>query len=232
MSEIEDAISEIEDAIKEAEAAAQNQTPAVVQQSSAPALAQPAGAPINMGATAFLKSGGMQPDYWVDIKDTGFKIVKTEKAVFDSIDVEIDFSAVKPFQGLRVKMPDGKPKYIKTYDGVTESRSGKPWATAVAELQGLAVEPADQYRGFDIPMILSEDVKQGATTIEAGKKVGYTTPVTGFAVAQAFLEKLVNDGDVTIVDDNFSGVVKTRVSHLEKSNASYTWAVLDFEKID
>ena len=178
-----------------------------------------------------MKSGGLQPDLWLDVKDTGLKLIKTEKAVVDDFVADLDFSQVKLFVGLRLKLPGNKFEYIKSYDGRTEAKTGKPWAIALQEANARAAEPADQYRGADILMVLPEPVKQGAQTIEAGKKIGYTTPVTGFATFQSFLAEMIQSGDAVVdANENLTGSVRVRASHIEKSNASYTWGVVGFAK--
>lgn len=221
----------IEDAIAEAEAAAAA-APEVQAPAPSTALAAPsANVPVDMGVSSFLKSGGLQPDIWLDVKDTGLKLIKTEKAVIDDFVADLDFSQVKLFVGLRVKLPGNKFEYIKSYDGRTEAKTGKPWATAVQEANARAAEPAEQYRGADIMMVLSEPVKQGAQTVEAGKKIGYTTAVTGFGAFQSFLAEMIQSGDVVVgANESLSGSVRVRASHIEKSNASYTWGVVGFAK--
>lgn len=225
-------MSQIDEAIAAAEAAAAN-TPtntAMTTQEQGGALAPAGGGAVDMSLGSFLKSGGINPDKWIQVKDTGMKLEKNEKATIEEFVGDIDFANVKLFQGLRVALPGNKYEYIKTYDGKTESRSGQSWAAAVQEANARAQSPATPYRGADILIVPSEDVKQGGTTIPAGTKLGYTTSITGFGAFQTFLQGLVEDGKVTVgAMDTLSGVVSTKVVHETKKNADYEWGILNFE---
>lgn len=224
---------QIDAAVAEAEAAAANmqENRALTPAQQAGALAAP-GAPVDMSLSGFLKAGGIQPDVWLTLEKTGIKLDKNEKAVFDDFEGTIDFSKVKLFQGLRTKLPGNKFNYIKTYDGRTEARSGENWATAVANAQAQAIEPAQPYRGADILIVTTKEIKQGSKTYEAGKKIGYTTAVTGFAPFQSLLESLVNSGDVQVgANDSLTGEVTVKAQHVVKSNADYQWGIIDFTRV-
>ena len=223
--------SQIDAAVAAAEAAAQTvqdtQVPATTQGS---ALAPAGGGAVDMSLGSFLKSGGINPDKWVQVKDTGLKLDKNEKATIESFEGDLDFANVKLFQGLRVALPGGKYEYIKTYDGRTEAKTGQNWNAAVADANGRAVAPNTPYRGADILITLTKDTKQGGTTIPAGTKVGYTTSITGFGAFQSFLVEQVNSGAVQVgANDSLSGVVATKVVHETKKNADYEWGILTFE---
>ena len=224
--------NQIEDAIAAAENAAQNMgenTAVTTQTAQGGALANAGGA-VDMSLGSFLKSGGISPDKWIQVKDTGLKLDKNEKAAIEEFEGTIDFANVKLFQGLRVSLPGNKYEYIKTYDGKTESRSGQNWNAAVADANARAQSPNTPYRGADILIVLDNDVKQGGTTIPAGTKLGYTTSITGFGAFQSFLGTLVNEGKVQIgAGDTLSGEVKTKVIHETKKNADYEWGILNFE---
>lgn len=226
-------MSQIEDAIAAAEAAANETTGTDVAttQGGDVALA-PAGGAVDMSLTSFLQSGGISPDKWIAVKDTGFKLDKNEKAVLDEVVVDIDFADVKLFQGLRISLPGSKYEYIKTYDGRTESRTGQAWSAAMAEANGRSLSPQNPYRGADILMVNPDVVKQGATKIEAGTKLGYTTSITGFGSFQAFLAELIKANKVTVAQDGVTlgGKVRTKVTHETKSNSDYEWGVLNFEE--
>lgn len=221
----------IDAAVAAAEAAAQNmgeaQVPATQTQGSALATA---GGAVDMSLGSFLKAGGIAPDKWIQVKDTGMKLEKNEKATIDQFEGTIDFASVKLFQGLRIALPGNKYEYIKTYDGRTEAKTGQAWGAAVADANARAVAQNNTYRGADILIVLTKDVKQGGTTIPAGTKVGYTTSITGFAPFQSFLQTLVQEGKVQVgAGDTLSGVVPTKVVHETKSNADYEWGILTFE---
>lgn len=224
--------TQIDAAVAAAEAAAQNmgeaQVPAVQQGGSA--LAPAGGGAVDMSLGSFLKAGGIAPDKWIQVKDTGMKLDKNEKATIDQFEGVIDFASVKLFQGLRVALPGNKYEYIKTYDGRTEAKTGQNWAAAVADANARAAQPNTPYRGADILIVLEKDVKQGGTTIPAGTKLGYTTSITGFGAFQSFLAGLVEANKVTVgAGDTLSGSVPTKVVHETKKNADYEWGILTFE---
>lgn len=228
--------NQIDDAIAQAEAAAANtQTQsastevATTDQGGGQALANTGGGAVDMSLTSFLTAGGISPDKWIQVKDTGMKLDKNEKATLEEFTGDIDFANVKMFVGLRIKLPGNKYEYIKSYDGKTESKTGQNWNAAVAEANARAAEPAQTYRGADILIVNNEDVVQGKTTIPAGTKLGYTTSITGFGAFQSFLAELVGAGKIEVQPgDRLSGVVRTKVSHEEKTNTDYSWGILSF----
>lgn len=226
--------SQIDDAVAAAEAAAQNMGEAQVPatQNGGTALAPASGGAVDMGVTSFLKSGGISPDKWIQVKDTGMKLDKNEKATIDEFEGVIDFSNVKLFQGLRIALPGNKYEYIKTYDGRTESKSGQNWAAAIADGNNRAIAQNNPYRGADILIVLDAAVTQGKTTIPAETKLGYTTSITGFAPFQSFLASLIEAGEVSVGQDGMtlSGEVRVKVTHETKSNSDYEWGILTFEK--
>lgn len=225
--------SQIDAAIAAAESAAQNMTEntAMTTQTQGGALT-PSGGSVDMSLGSFLKAGGLSPDKWIQVKDTGMKLEKNEKATIESFEGEIDFANVKLFQGLRIALPGNKYEYIKTYDGRTEARSGQNWNAAVADANNRAIAPNSPYRGADILIVATNDIKQGGTVIPAGTKLGYTTSITGFGPFQSFLATLVNEGKVVVgANDSLSGTVSTKVVHETKKNADYEWGILTFEAI-
>ena len=227
--------SQIDAAIAAAEAKA-SETPQDTGTALTPAaggqLAPAGGGAVDMSLTSFLKSGGINPDKWVQVKDTGFRLDKNEKALIEEVVVDIDFANVKLFQGLRIALPGNKYEYIKTYDGRTEAKTGQAWGAATAEANGRSISPQNPYRGADILMVNVADVTQGKTTVPAGTKLGLTTSITGFAPFQSFLASLIEAGEVTVGSDGstLAGVVRTKVTHEAMSNADYEWGILNFEK--
>jgi len=225
--------SQIDDAVAAAEAAAANMTEAQVPATSQGTALAPAatGGAVDMSLGSFLTAGGINPDKWLQVKDTGLKIDKNAKATIDDFTGEVDFARVKMFVGLRISLPGNKYEYIKSYDGRTEAKSGQNWNQAVAEGNARAQAPATTYRGADILVKLDKDVKQGDVTIAAGTTVGYTTSITGFAPFQSLLQTLVESGDINVgAGDRLSGVVNLKLSHEAKKNADYEWGIVNFEK--
>jgi hypothetical protein len=226
--------SQIDDAVAAAEAAAANMTDTQVAVAPAQGTAlapAAAGGAVDMSLGSFLTAGGINPDKWLQVKDTGLKLDKNDKATFDEFTGEVDFARVKMFVGLRISLPGNKYEYIKSYDGRTEAKTGQNWNVAVAEANARAAAPSTTYRGADILLTLDKDVKQGNATIPAGMKVGYTTSITGFAPFQSLLQTLVESGDITVgAGDRLSGVVTLKLTHEAKKNADYEWGIVNFEK--
>lgn len=226
--------NQIDDAVAAAEAAAANmtdQTPVV--QSQGTSLAPVSNEPVDMSLAAFLTSGGITPDKWLQVKDTAMKIDKNEKKTIDEFSGELNFANVKMFTGLRISLPGNKYEYIKSYDGRTEARSGQNWNAAIAEANARSQKPSSTYRGADILVTLTEPVVQGDTTIAVGTKVGYTTSITGFAPFQSYLAELIEAGDVTIKPDgkSMTGIVGTVLTHETKKNTDYEWGVVNFSRL-
>lgn len=229
-------MSSIDDAVAAAEAAAANMTEnnqALATQTQGTALAAaPAGGPVDMSLGSFLTAGGINPDKWLQVKDTGLKLDKNDKNTFDEFTGEVDFSKVKMFVGLRISLPGSKYEYIKSYDGRTEAKTGQNWNVAVAEANARAQSPSTTYRGADILVVTDKVIEQGSAKIPAGTKVGYTTSITGFAPFQSLLQTLVEAGDVSVgAGDRLSGTVTLKLSHEAKKNADYEWGVVNFEKV-
>lgn len=80
-------------------------------------------------------------------------------------------------------------QYFRTYDGVTETKTGRPWATVVQEMTAKYgnVRPHDSY---DCIFELTEDVGG----LKAGATIGYSTTITGNRKVAALINKLVEMG--------------------------------------
>ena len=225
--------------IDDAVAAAQEQAENVTQNAVAPVntgggqLAPAGGGAVDMSISGFLKAGGISPDRWLDIRDTGFRFDKNNKSVFESFTGTINFaSGVKMFQGARIAKADGTYEYLKTYDGRTEARSGQAWAAALNDAANRSTKPVSPYRGADILIELDTPVSQGKDKFDVGFKVGYTTAVTAFKPFQSFLATLLESGEVTVAPDGetMSGEVSVKVDHETMKNANYEWSIAVFSK--
>jgi hypothetical protein len=163
------------DAAKEAA----NQVPAVQD-------TQGALAPMSFGTSLddFL-SGGMQVDAWVQVKDGGIRLNRDEKAYIEEFEAELDLNTVQLFHGVRAEFAGNKVEYAKSF------------ASVCAHYKANSVKPANPYRGADMVLVLTKDVVQGKTTIPAGTRIGYTTPITGFAPFQTLLKGLAAEGKLT-----------------------------------
>jgi hypothetical protein len=175
------------DAAKEAA----NQVPAVQD-------TQGALAPMSFGTSLddFL-SGGMQVDAWVQVKDGGIRLNRDEKAYIEEFEAELDLNTVQLFHGVRAEFAGNKVEYAKSFDGGKTTTRGESFASVCAHYKANSVKPANPYRGADMVLVLTKDVVQGKTTIPAGTRIGYTTPITGFAPFQTLLKGLAAEGKLT-----------------------------------
>ena len=180
-------------------------------------------APVQYGTSldSFL-SGGMQVDSWIQVKDAGIRLNREDKAFIEEFDAELDLDTVQLFVGLRAEFAGNKVEYRKSIDGGKTTTLGESFAQIQAQWKETSLKPVSPYRGADMTLVLTDDVVQGKVTIPAGTKLGYTTPVTGFAPFQQLLKKLAAEGRVQDVGGGrlSGGTVKVRCTHDPRINAA------------
>lgn len=182
------------------------------------------------GLDDFLTGGGIKPDKWLQIKDTGIRIDRDDKAFVTEFYGDLDLSTVQLFWGARAELAGNNVVYTKSYDGKTTVK-GEPFQAVLADFKANSVKNADPYRGADILVTLTEDVVQGKTTIPAGTKVGYSTSITGFAPFQSFLQEAKRKGLLRDLGDG--EVVRVKVTHEMRTNkANQDYGVLLFSLAD
>ncbi|MDE2105554.1 MAG: hypothetical protein KGL39_50475 [Patescibacteria group bacterium] len=71
-------------------------------------------------------------------------------------------------------------KFARSYNGVTEAQTGRPWADVVAQAQAVDPKCRGAYDAAEIPVILEADLRAGDKVYKAGSRVGITTSVTAF----------------------------------------------------
>lgn len=195
-------------AIAAAQAAQAAQVPAVV---SAPATA-PALAPRKMSLDD-LTNGSLGVDGFVKVAIDGITLPENPKPV-ESFVAIINLKDVQVVQAIRFgKNP---AQYDKSSDGVT-AYSGGSWTDARA--RAFRADPqATEYPSADIPMILKDPVG----TLEAGHRVGYSTPPTGRDYFVRFLNDVTEKGlnDVPVV---------VEVGYEKRQKNSNKWANLTFK---
>jgi len=188
---------------------------------------------LGMGLDDFL-SGGMQVDLWLQIKDAGLRLDRNDKAFIDEFNASLDISSVQFFHGVRAEL-SGAATYIKSYDGGKTTNKGENFRSADAYLKQNGQKYTGLYRGADMVLVLTEDVTQGKATIPAGTRVGYTTPITGFAPFQNLLKKLAAEGLATDAGGGrlAGGTVDVKATHsTEKNKNNIDYGVLSFEILD
>lgn len=180
-------------------------------------------------------SGNMQVDAWIQVKDAGIKLNREEKAYLDEFEGELDLDSVQLFVGLRAEFAGNQVEYRQSIDGGKTTTKGENFPTVLARWKDTSVKPVDPYRGANMTIILTDDVVQGKTTIPAGTKLGYTTPVTGFYPFQNLLKQLAAEGKVQDVGGGrlSGGRVKIKFTHDAKTNkAGQDYGVISMELID
>lgn len=215
----------LNDAMQAARDAASN-VPATQTDAAVPAMQY------GTGLDDFL-SGGMQVDRWLQLKDGGIRLDRDDKAFITEFKAELDPNSIQMFHGIRAEFAGNNVQYAKSYDGGRTTSRGENFAAVLANYKANSLKPCDPYRGADMVLVLTEDVVQGKATIPAGTRIGYTTPVTGFAPFQNLLKPLVADGKVRDAgggrlagDDSIAVAAKHRVG-TNKANQDY--GILDIE---
>lgn len=219
------------DAMRAAQDAAKNLP--VTQDNSPQALA-----PVALGTSLddFL-AGGARPDRWLKVNEVGIWLARDEKLPLaeGSFEGELDIENIQLFHGLRAEFAGNVVKYAKSYDGGKTTTQGENFAAVAADFAANAMKFTGNYRGADTIIVLTEDIVQGKTTIPAGTKIGYSTPVTGFAPFQALMKELSNDGRIHDAGGGrLTGErVRVRLVHSsETNNNKQEYGVISFEVVE
>lgn len=169
--------TQIDDQIREAMEKAKNAVPATVAQNANTAVANlPAGKPKTWEDAE--NESSIAVDHYLKVDKYGLH-VGDDKAAFDDMLVEITLGEVRLGDGVRFTA-GGKTSYEKTYDSV-RSTTGKPWAEVLQRAQELDPGCRGAYPLAEIPMRLLEPLKlKQGDPVEKGKRVGYTTSITGY----------------------------------------------------
>jgi hypothetical protein len=172
----------------------------------------------------FLAGGGLNVDGYVQVKDDGIKLDRSEKAFIEEFEAELDISSVQMFVGIRAEFAGNNVQYAKSFDGGKTTNKGENFASVVAHYKENSLKPADTYRGADMALVLTNDVVQGKTTIPAGTRLGYTTPITGWTPFQNLLKKLVAEGRIQDVGGGrlelIGDPVKVKLTHEQRQNSA------------
>lgn len=123
-----------------------------------------------------LASAGANVDVWLSIEATAFRLGTT---IITSVEGALDLQDLRFPYMVRFNIA-GSTKFARSYDGVREAQSGRPWAEVCAQAQSIDQSCRGQYDAVEIPLVLIEDIKVGEKTYGFGARVGVTTPVTGY----------------------------------------------------
>ena len=117
---------------------------------------------------------------YISFKPTGFVIGTATKLASIRLRAKVsEWGATAEAGAFNCGSP---PKYYRTYDGVTEKSTGRPWAEVFSQMQTQFgdLRPCTSY---DLVMELVEETGG----LKAGTRLGYSTTYTGNAKVVAFL---------------------------------------------
>lgn len=163
-------------------------------------------------------------DLYLQVDYSGMHIDKTPD-VIETIDVRIALADLKFPYSLRYTSA-GQTIYLKSIDGVREARSGQSWHECIARAQSIDPMCKGSYDSVELVMELISDVdlKKSKRVIEAGSKLGYTTPYTGYALCMDWLKAAFKEFGP-------AGIVPVRLTHIPKQKGSNNWGVIGFETL-
>lgn len=123
-----------------------------------------------------LASAGAYVDVWLSLEANAFRIgttlVPCVEGVLDPYEVRFPYMVRCTIAGVT--------QFARSYDGVREVQSGRPWAEVCAQAQSLDHNCQGQYDAAEIALALTADLTLPETTYFQGSRVGVTTPVTGY----------------------------------------------------
>lgn len=133
-----------------------------------------------------LESAGVAVEEFVKVSETGFTL---NDKPFQELDAELSLSDIQIIYSVRFNPPSGGTRFARSYNGVTEARSGRPWAQVCAEAQAADPKCQGSYDAAEVPLTLIADVKAGEKTFKAGSRIGFTTPITGYKPLMTWLRE-------------------------------------------
>jgi hypothetical protein len=159
-----------------------------------------AAAPVQQAAAVSLddlmNQGGMSVKGFIKVDKTGF-MFGTDMSAFGELDVAVVINEAQPHFALRYTIGD-KTTYLKSYNRVTDSRSGKSWAQCIADAQKLDAKCRGDYPAVDVPVVIATEVvsqrEKGKVLAEVGDRFGITTSVTNFNLFKEFIAAATRAG--------------------------------------
>lgn len=167
----------------------------------------------------------VQPNLAVDgfIKADLRGIVVDENTIVESITVEVTLAEVQATRMIKWAV-DNVPKYARSYDGVTESGTGRPWASVLEKAQSVDPRVKADYPSCEIPMKLLDAVKnkKGEVVWDEGNSLGYSTSTTGHPLFMKAFNAAKAAGQSTMV-------VKVTSASRKNKKIGSEYAVLEWE---
>lgn len=215
------ATTELNDMLEQAKAAAAAVVPASTQ-TTAVAAAAPA-RPVSM--MEMLAEGGMSVKAYLKVDKPGFTVGSDTSVYHKEFEVEFRIGDAKPYYGIRFGNP---AKYLRSYDRVTESRTRRPWADALAEAQRLDPKCKGDYRSVELPFKVLNDIQDAdkKVLVEAGEAIGWTSSITNWKPFEEFIKPYyvrIAAGELT--EDT---VLRGKITHKQQKDSNNVWGLLTF----
>lgn len=163
---------------------------------------------------------GLTVDAFLKLKFEGLFV--QDNMVPGKIKVRISGATTTPLKACRYGNP---ANYLRSYNGVTEARTGKAWTESVAEARRIDPKCTGDYDAFEMPFVLVDDLRSltepDKVVLEAGKVLGYSSPITGGKAVKEFVKQvLLPMGKDTVVE----GYIEIKKMATDKGK----WAILNF----
>lgn len=177
-----------QDTISAAIKAAQTVAAAVPMQTAPAAQAMTSTLPAGRVRTLddAMAAVGAAVDMWASIEPDSYRFGKSKPV--DQIVGTLTMSEIQTPFGVRFNV-GGSTRFSRSYDGIREAQSGKPWMEVVAQAQQMDGNCKGQYDLAEIPIVLTADLVTSEKTYKAGTRIGITTPVTGFKPFMAWVRE-------------------------------------------
>jgi len=177
-------INTLQESIAQAQAAAQAIVPA--NDTPSTALTTPTTAPgrrITMSEAMSQMGGAI--DMYIVPDEGGIIINKDKMNMQEELRIELKVSDVVAYRSIRFGTP---VTYRKSYDGITDAASRKPWANTIAECMAVDPKCRGDYMTVEPIFVLLDDVlkekgpEKGKILAAKGTRLGWTSSITGAKV--------------------------------------------------
>lgn len=163
-------------------------------------------------------SGGVEG--YVKMKPSGFIIGGKDKLKSVIVRTNVsDWGATHEGGAFNVTGADGNPRYFRTYDGVVEKSTGRPWADVVLEMtEKFGADKVRPSTSYDVVLELTEAVGD----LKAGSLIGFSTTYTANRKIIRFISKANEAGAINLK-------VEFELTHVMESNSkAQEWASFEF----
>jgi hypothetical protein len=134
-----------------------------------------------------IDAAGAAVEEWVQVSEPG---VTLNGKPFTEVDAFLKMADIRFMWQVRFNAPSGGTRFARSYNGVTESQSGRSWQQVVSEAQAADPKCMGEYDAAEVPLRLVADLKAGEKVYKAGSLIGFTTPVTGYKPFMSWLREV------------------------------------------